>query len=143
MYKLNQVFNDPIHGPIELHPLMVRFVDTPQFQRLRYIKQLGQYSNIYYQQHGLSPELYNYNVNVPFILLSIILYVHMQVGVTMCFQGHHITGLSIPLGELGCKIFHMLDLRVRVTCMCNNYMYIIYSILHIHVVYMYIAQGWS
>ena len=57
VYKLNQVFNDPIHGHIELHPLMVRFVDTPQFQRLRYIKQLGQYSNIYYQQHGLSPEL--------------------------------------------------------------------------------------
>jgi HD superfamily phosphohydrolase len=36
-----QVFNDPVHGPIELHPLMVKFVDTPQFQRLRYIKQLG------------------------------------------------------------------------------------------------------
>ena len=36
-----QVFNDPIHGHIELHPLMVRIIDTPQFQRLRYIKQLG------------------------------------------------------------------------------------------------------
>ena len=36
-----QVFNDPVHGHIELHPLMVKFIDTPQFQRLRYIKQLG------------------------------------------------------------------------------------------------------
>lgn len=36
-----QVFNDPIHGHIELHPLLVRIIDTPQFQRLRYIKQLG------------------------------------------------------------------------------------------------------
>lgn len=36
-----QVFNDPIHGHIELHPLLVRFIDTPQFQRLRHIKQLG------------------------------------------------------------------------------------------------------
>ena len=36
-----QVFNDPIHGHIELHPLMVKIIDTPQFQRLRYIKQLG------------------------------------------------------------------------------------------------------
>ena len=38
-----QVFNDPIHGHIVLHPLMVKIIDTPQFQRLRYIKQLGQY----------------------------------------------------------------------------------------------------
>ncbi|XP_052396587.1 deoxynucleoside triphosphate triphosphohydrolase SAMHD1 isoform X1 [Carassius gibelio] len=36
-----KVFNDPIHGHIELHPLLVRFIDTPQFQRLRHIKQLG------------------------------------------------------------------------------------------------------
>jgi len=38
---LFQVFNDPIHGHIELHPLMVRIIDTPQFQRLRHIKQIG------------------------------------------------------------------------------------------------------
>ncbi|XP_038069888.1 deoxynucleoside triphosphate triphosphohydrolase SAMHD1-like [Patiria miniata] len=36
-----KVFNDPIHGQIELHPLCVQIIDTPQFQRLRYIKQLG------------------------------------------------------------------------------------------------------
>lgn len=36
-----KIFNDPIHGHIELHPLMVKIVDTPQFQRLRHIKQLG------------------------------------------------------------------------------------------------------
>ncbi|XP_048034368.1 deoxynucleoside triphosphate triphosphohydrolase SAMHD1 isoform X2 [Megalobrama amblycephala] len=36
-----KVFNDPIHGHIELHPLLVQFIDTPQFQRLRHIKQLG------------------------------------------------------------------------------------------------------
>uniref|UniRef100_A0A8C5A591 HD domain-containing protein n=1 Tax=Gadus morhua TaxID=8049 RepID=A0A8C5A591_GADMO len=35
------VFNDPIHGHIELHPLLVKIMDTPQFQRLRNIKQLG------------------------------------------------------------------------------------------------------
>lgn len=38
---LLQVFNDPVHGHIEMHPLLVRIIDTPQFQRLRYIKQLG------------------------------------------------------------------------------------------------------
>ncbi|XP_042563449.1 deoxynucleoside triphosphate triphosphohydrolase SAMHD1-like [Clupea harengus] len=36
-----KVFNDPIHGHIEMHPLLVHIIDTPQFQRLRYIKQLG------------------------------------------------------------------------------------------------------
>ncbi|XP_073697902.1 deoxynucleoside triphosphate triphosphohydrolase SAMHD1-like [Garra rufa] len=35
------VFNDPIHGQIELHPLLAKMIDTPQFQRLRHIKQLG------------------------------------------------------------------------------------------------------
>jgi HD superfamily phosphohydrolase len=36
-----KVFNDPIHGHIEFHPLLVKIIDTPQFQRLRNIKQLG------------------------------------------------------------------------------------------------------
>ncbi|XP_076811016.1 deoxynucleoside triphosphate triphosphohydrolase SAMHD1-like isoform X2 [Clavelina lepadiformis] len=34
-------FNDPVHGHIQLHPLLVKVIDTPQFQRLRNIKQLG------------------------------------------------------------------------------------------------------
>ncbi|XP_051994005.1 uncharacterized protein LOC127651977 [Xyrauchen texanus] len=36
-----KIFNDPIHGQIELHPLLVKIIDTRQFQRLRHIKQLG------------------------------------------------------------------------------------------------------
>ncbi|XP_052400802.1 deoxynucleoside triphosphate triphosphohydrolase SAMHD1-like [Carassius gibelio] len=41
------IFNDPIHGNIELHPLLVKMIDTPQFQRLRYIKQLGTIHLVY------------------------------------------------------------------------------------------------
>ncbi|KAL1281520.1 hypothetical protein QQF64_000323 [Cirrhinus molitorella] len=41
------IFNDPIHGHIELHPLLVKIIDTPQFQRLRHIKQLGGTSRVY------------------------------------------------------------------------------------------------
>ncbi|XP_044207772.1 deoxynucleoside triphosphate triphosphohydrolase SAMHD1-like [Thunnus albacares] len=37
----SKVFNDSIHGHIKLHPLLVKIIDTPQFQRLRNIKQLG------------------------------------------------------------------------------------------------------
>ncbi|XP_067298516.1 deoxynucleoside triphosphate triphosphohydrolase SAMHD1-like [Pseudorasbora parva] len=36
-----KVVNDSVHGHIELHPLLVKIIDTPQFQRLRNIKQLG------------------------------------------------------------------------------------------------------
>ena len=42
-----KVFQDPIHGAIELHPLLVRIVDTPEFQRLRDIKQLGKNKQAY------------------------------------------------------------------------------------------------
>uniref|UniRef100_A0A8C1J8I0 HD domain-containing protein n=1 Tax=Cyprinus carpio TaxID=7962 RepID=A0A8C1J8I0_CYPCA len=41
------IFNDPIHGKIELHPLLVKIIDTPQFQRLRHLKQLGALSLVY------------------------------------------------------------------------------------------------
>ncbi|CAL1536522.1 unnamed protein product [Lymnaea stagnalis] len=39
--KYSKVFNDPIHGHIEVHPACIAIIDTPQFQRLRYLKQLG------------------------------------------------------------------------------------------------------
>lgn len=42
-----KIINDPIWGPIELHPLCIRIIDTPQFQRLRSIKQLGGCSFVY------------------------------------------------------------------------------------------------
>uniref|UniRef100_A0A8C2B4K7 HD domain-containing protein n=1 Tax=Cyprinus carpio TaxID=7962 RepID=A0A8C2B4K7_CYPCA len=41
LLRTSTIFNDPIHGHIELHPLLVKMIDTPQFQRLRHIKQLG------------------------------------------------------------------------------------------------------
>ncbi|XP_028850480.1 deoxynucleoside triphosphate triphosphohydrolase SAMHD1 [Denticeps clupeoides] len=37
----DKIFNDPIHGTIKMHPLLVKIIDTPQFQRLRHIKQLS------------------------------------------------------------------------------------------------------
>ena len=40
-----KIFNDDVHGHITMHPLCCEIIDTPQFQRLRDIKQLG---GVYY-----------------------------------------------------------------------------------------------
>jgi HD superfamily phosphohydrolase len=40
---LMQIFHDPVHGPIELHPLLVSIINTRAFDRLKDIKQLGNY----------------------------------------------------------------------------------------------------
>uniref|UniRef100_A0A8D0G4C8 Deoxynucleoside triphosphate triphosphohydrolase SAMHD1 n=1 Tax=Sphenodon punctatus TaxID=8508 RepID=A0A8D0G4C8_SPHPU len=56
-----KVFNDPIHGHIEIHPLLVRIIDTPQFQRLRYIKQLG---GTYYVFPGASHNRFEHSLGV-------------------------------------------------------------------------------
>ncbi|XP_023654519.1 deoxynucleoside triphosphate triphosphohydrolase SAMHD1 isoform X1 [Paramormyrops kingsleyae] len=56
-----KVFNDPIHGHIELHPLLVRIIDTPQFQRLRYIKQLG---GTYFVYPGASHNRFEHSIGV-------------------------------------------------------------------------------
>ncbi|KAJ7331888.1 hypothetical protein JRQ81_014068 [Phrynocephalus forsythii] len=56
-----KVFNDPIHGHIEMHPLLVKIIDTPQFQRLRYIKQLG---GTYYVFPGASHNRFEHSLGV-------------------------------------------------------------------------------
>uniref|UniRef100_A0A670XVC8 Deoxynucleoside triphosphate triphosphohydrolase SAMHD1 n=1 Tax=Pseudonaja textilis TaxID=8673 RepID=A0A670XVC8_PSETE len=58
---LKMVFNDSIHGHIEMHPLLVRIIDTPQFQRLRYIKQLG---GAYYVFPGASHNRFEHSLGV-------------------------------------------------------------------------------
>ncbi|CAL8278380.1 unnamed protein product [Boreogadus saida] len=60
----NKVFNDPIHGHIELHPLLVKIIDTPQFQRLRNIKQLG---GAYYVFPGASHNRFEHSIGVGYL----------------------------------------------------------------------------
>ncbi|XP_052817332.1 deoxynucleoside triphosphate triphosphohydrolase SAMHD1-like isoform X1 [Mya arenaria] len=57
----NKVFNDPIHGHIELHPLCVKIIDTPEFQRLRFLKQLG---TCYFVYPGASHNRFEHSLGV-------------------------------------------------------------------------------
>ncbi|TDG96858.1 hypothetical protein EPR50_G00234320 [Perca flavescens] len=55
----SKVFNDPIHGTVELHPLLIKIIDTPQFQRLRNIKQLG---GAYFVYPGASHNRFEHSI---------------------------------------------------------------------------------
>uniref|UniRef100_A0A8D2DER9 Deoxynucleoside triphosphate triphosphohydrolase SAMHD1 n=1 Tax=Sciurus vulgaris TaxID=55149 RepID=A0A8D2DER9_SCIVU len=63
-FEAMKVINDPIHGLIGLHPLLIRIIDTPQFQRLRYIKQLG---GGYYVFPGASHNRFEHSLGVGYL----------------------------------------------------------------------------
>ncbi|XP_076111840.1 deoxynucleoside triphosphate triphosphohydrolase SAMHD1-like [Mytilus galloprovincialis] len=56
-----KIFNDPIHGHIEVHPLCVKIIDTPQFQRLRDLKQIGA---CYFVYPGASNNRFEHSIGV-------------------------------------------------------------------------------
>ncbi|XP_042264857.1 deoxynucleoside triphosphate triphosphohydrolase SAMHD1-like [Thunnus maccoyii] len=60
----SKVFNDSIHGHIKLHPLLVKIIDTPQFQRLRNIKQLG---GGYFVFPGASHNRFEHSIGVAYL----------------------------------------------------------------------------
>uniref|UniRef100_A0A8C4NPV4 Deoxynucleoside triphosphate triphosphohydrolase SAMHD1 n=1 Tax=Dicentrarchus labrax TaxID=13489 RepID=A0A8C4NPV4_DICLA len=59
-----KVFNDPIHGHVELHPLLIKIIDTPQFQRLRNLKQLG---GTYLVFPGASHNRFEHSIGVGYL----------------------------------------------------------------------------
>ncbi|XP_074537499.1 deoxynucleoside triphosphate triphosphohydrolase SAMHD1-like [Halichoeres trimaculatus] len=60
----NKVFNDPIHGHVEIHPLLIKIIDTPQFQRLRNLKQLG---GAYFVFPGASHNRFEHSIGVGYL----------------------------------------------------------------------------
>lgn len=105
-----KVMNDPIHGHIELHPLLIRIIDTPQFQRLRYIKQLG---GGYYVFPGASHNRFEHSLGVGYLAGCLVRALHekqpeLQISERdmLCVQ---IAGLCHDLGHG--PFSHMYDGR--------------------------------
>lgn len=59
-----KIFNDPIHGTIEMHPACISIIDTPQFQRLRHIKQLD---TCYLVYPGASHNRFEHSIGVSYL----------------------------------------------------------------------------
>lgn len=57
-------FNDPIHEYIRIPPLCVKIIDTPQFQRLRSIKQLG---GTYFVYPGAAHNRFEHSLGVCYL----------------------------------------------------------------------------
>ncbi|KAH3777392.1 hypothetical protein DPMN_178834 [Dreissena polymorpha] len=59
-----KVFNDPVHGHISMHPLCVLIIDTPEFQRLRHIKQINA---AYFVYPGASHNRFEHSLGVCYL----------------------------------------------------------------------------
>ncbi|KAM4692508.1 deoxynucleoside triphosphate triphosphohydrolase SAMHD1 [Rhinophrynus dorsalis] len=116
-----KVFNDPIHGHIELHPLLVRIIDTPQFQRLRYIKQLG---GTYYVFPGACHSRFEHSIGVGYLAGCLVQALHERQPELhinhrdiLCVQ---IAGLCHDLGHG--PFSHMFDGRfMPLACPKRNF----------------------
>ncbi|KAJ8259441.1 hypothetical protein GJAV_G00169300 [Gymnothorax javanicus] len=77
--KPYKIFNDPIHGSIELHPYLVRIIDTPQFQRLRYIRQMG---SVYFVYPGASHNRFEHSIGVAHLAGELVQALNKQYRMT-------------------------------------------------------------
>uniref|UniRef100_A0A7N8YCQ9 Deoxynucleoside triphosphate triphosphohydrolase SAMHD1 n=1 Tax=Mastacembelus armatus TaxID=205130 RepID=A0A7N8YCQ9_9TELE len=102
------VFNDPIHGHIELHPLLIKIIDTPQFQRLRNIKQLG---GTYFVFPGASHNRFEHSIGVGYLAGQLLQALNKrQPGLLICRRDIlcvQIAGLCHDLGHG--PFSHMFD----------------------------------
>ncbi|XP_046571895.1 deoxynucleoside triphosphate triphosphohydrolase SAMHD1-like [Haliotis rubra] len=61
---LSKIFNDPIHGTIRVSGLCLKIIDTPQFQRLRYLTQLG---GVYFVFPGATHNRFEHSIGTYYL----------------------------------------------------------------------------
>ncbi|CAG8748458.1 16626_t:CDS:2 [Cetraspora pellucida] len=59
-----KIINDPIHGYMEFDDWAIKFIDTPQFQRLKEIKQLG---STYFVYPGASHNRFEHSIGTAYL----------------------------------------------------------------------------
>uniref|UniRef100_A0A3B3QU07 HD/PDEase domain-containing protein n=1 Tax=Paramormyrops kingsleyae TaxID=1676925 RepID=A0A3B3QU07_9TELE len=122
----SQVFNDSIHGHIWLHPLLVRIINTLQFNRLRNLKQLG---GTYFVYPGASHNRFEHSIGVAHLAGRLVRALRKQqpeLGISprdeLCVQ---IAGLCHDLGKL-CMLYALVSVPAALlslhSCanLCNN-----------------------
>jgi HD superfamily phosphohydrolase len=65
-----KIFEDPIHGYIKINSNALQFIDTRQFQRLRYLKQLGTLSYIF---HSANHTRFEHSIGVGYLSGNLLL----------------------------------------------------------------------
>ncbi|XP_058231182.1 deoxynucleoside triphosphate triphosphohydrolase SAMHD1-like isoform X1 [Hemibagrus wyckioides] len=93
-----KIFNDSVHGHIKMHPLLVKIIDTPEFQRLRNIKQLG---GGYFVFPGASHNRFEHSIGVAHLAGELVRSLRAQESTItdkdeLCVQ---IAGLCHDLGH--------------------------------------------
>lgn len=96
----NKIFNDCIHGHIELSWLSCKIIDTPQFQRLRDISQLG---GVYYVFGCAASKRFEHSIGVSHLARTFISFLaqnqpelHITREEILCVE---IAGLCHDLGH--------------------------------------------
>jgi len=69
----SKTYNDPIHGHIEIPFHCNQFIDTPQFQRLRDVKQLGL---TYYVYMGATHNRFEHSIGVCYLAGKMLKHLH-------------------------------------------------------------------
>ena len=65
-----KIFEDPIHGYIKINSNALQFIDTRQFQRLRYLKQLGSLSYIF---HSANHTRFEHSIGVGYLSSNLLI----------------------------------------------------------------------
>ena len=95
----SRIIFDPIHGHIDIDSVAIKIIDTPEFQRLRYIKQLG---NVYYVYPSACHTRFEHSIGVYYLagkLINTLLDKNMKTGYhNISWDGKDFYGQEVSTG---------------------------------------------